>query len=159
MSGETSTIYGDTGNTLEAWLVYDRRYVFLDYTDSHLHFHIENSLILAPYGSSLVTSSLSHNDNVNNLDRSPATSDFPVESKDVMVGMRKLEDSAADIDWQYDQTKGLAYSNKVQIGGVTMNKSWAIVQQFRYVTSASSTNRLQHVQTWKDQHTLFFSPS
>ena len=26
-----------------------------------------------------------------------------------------------------------------------MNKSWAIAQQFQYVTSASSTDRLQHV--------------
>jgi hypothetical protein len=62
------------------------------------------------------------------------------------MGMRQLEDAAADVEWQYNQPNGLhVFSNMVQIGGITMNKSRAIAQQFRYVTSASSTDRLRRV--------------
>ena len=46
--------------------------------------------------------------------------------------------------WQYNQAKG-PFSNTVQIGGNTMNKSWAIAQQFQYVTSASLTDRLRRI--------------
>lgn len=110
----------------------------------------ENSSILAPYGSSLVAGSLSQGDDIENMDGRPATA--PVEeslhtptSKDVTAGMRQLEDAAADAEWQNNQTNPLAFSNTVQIGGITMNKSRAIAQQFRYVTSASSTDRLRRV--------------
>jgi hypothetical protein len=123
----------------------------------------ENSSILAPYGSSLVTSSLSQDDGFKNMDGSPAS--VPVEesqdtptSKDVTVGMRQLEDAAADVGWRNNnQTNGLAFSNIVQIGGITINKSKVITQQFRYVTSASSTDRLRHVaqeSRFKNSHHL-----
>jgi hypothetical protein len=113
-------------------------------------FATKDSSILAPYGSSLVTSSLSHNNDFDNMDGSPSTS--PVKSlhtpisQDVTAGMRQLEDAAADVEWKYDQTNGLcAFSNTVQIEGITMNKYQAIAQQFQFVTSAGSTDRLRHV--------------
>jgi len=110
----------------------------------------ENSSILTPYGSSLVTGSLSQDNDFENMDRSPATASVEESahtptSKDVTVGIRQLKDAAADAKWQSNQTNGLAFSNTVQIGGITMNKSQAIAQQFRYVTSVSSMDRLWHV--------------
>jgi hypothetical protein len=112
---------------------------------------IENSSILAPYRFSLVTNPHSHDDGFDNMDGNPSTS--PVEesppkpiSQDVTLGIRQLEDAAADVEWQYNQTNACsAFSNMVQIRGLTMNKSWAIAQQFQYMTSASSTDRLWHV--------------
>ena len=107
----------------------------------------EDASILAPYGSSLITnSSLSHDDDFNNIDGSHPTSSveslhMPV-SQDITVGMRQLKDTAANVEWQYNQTNRLSFSNTVQIGGVLMNKSRAIAQQFRYVTSTSSMDRL-----------------
>jgi hypothetical protein len=106
---------------------------------------------------------LSQDDGFENMDGSPAS--IPVEesqdtpiSKDVTVGIRQLKDAAADVGWQNDnQTNGLAFSNTVQIGGITMNKSKAIMQQFRYVTSASSTDRLRRVaqeSRFKNSHRL-----
>jgi hypothetical protein len=59
--------------------------------------------------------------------------------------MVQLEDAAADVEWRYNQTNRLTFSNTVEIGGVVMNKSRAIAQQFRYMTSASSTDRLRRV--------------
>ncbi|KAF8501134.1 hypothetical protein F5888DRAFT_1574012, partial [Russula emetica] len=66
-------------------------------------------------------------------------------SKDATVGIRQLEDAAAGVQSQYNQPNRPAFSNTVRIGGITMNKSQAIAQQFRYVTSASSTDRLRRV--------------
>lgn len=112
----------------------------------------EKSSILAPYGSSLVTAS--HENNFDNADETSSTSLVKTSlctpiSQDVTAGIRQLEDAAADVEWKHnhlDQTNGLcAFSNTVQIGGVTMNKSRAIAQQFRYVTSVSSTDRLRRV--------------
>ena len=112
---------------------------------------IKNSSILAPYGLSLVTTPHTHEDSFDDTGFCPSTSSVeetlptPI-SQDVTVGMRQLEDAAADVEWQYNQTNVLhAFSNTVQIGGLTMNKSRAIAQQFRYVTSASSTDRLRRV--------------
>jgi hypothetical protein len=88
------------------------------------------------------------------MDGSPATAPTSVEEllhmltlKDVTVGIRQLEDTAADVEWQNKnkQTNGHAFSNTVQIRGTTMNKSRVIAQQFQYVTSASSTDRLWRV--------------
>jgi len=69
----------------------------------------ENSSILAPYGSSLVSSSISHDNDFNNANTRLSTSDSPVEeamhtgiSQDATVGMRQLEDGAADVQWQHD---------------------------------------------------------
>ena len=109
----------------------------------------ENSSILTPYGTSLIISSLSQG-NLNNIDGSLSTSPFKElqytpTPKDVTVGMVQLEDIVADVKYQYNQSNSLGFSNTVWVEGIIMNKSRAIVQQFRYVTSASSTNRLQHV--------------
>ena len=63
-------------------------------------------------------------------------------------GMQELEDAAAasENQWHNSDNYGQdAFFHSVQIGGVTMNKSHAIAQQFRYVTSASSTDRLCRV--------------
>lgn len=63
----------------------------------------ENSSILAPYGSSLVTGSLSQGKDINNMDGSLATASveeslhIPI-SKNVIAGMRQLEDTAADVE-------------------------------------------------------------
>lgn len=113
---------------------------------------IEHSSILAPYGTSLVTSSLPHEDDFTDMGGTQEKPSQAVEeslhtpiSQDVTVGVRQLEDHAANVVWQYNKTNGLAFTNTVQIAGVTMNKSRAIAQQFRYVTSASSTDRLRRV--------------
>jgi len=111
----------------------------------------KNSSILAPYGFSLITSPHSHDKCFDNMDGSPSTS--PIEesmqkpiSQDITSGMRQLEDAATDVEWQYNQTDACsAFSNMVQIRGLTMNKSQAIAQQFRYMTLASLTDRLRHV--------------
>jgi hypothetical protein len=112
---------------------------------------IENSSILALYGFSLITNPHSHDDGFDNMDGNPSTS--PVKEslpkpilQDVTLGIRQLKDAAADVEWQYNQTNACsAFSNMVQIRGLTINKSQAIAQQFQYMTLASSTDRLQCV--------------
>jgi hypothetical protein len=107
----------------------------------------KNSSILAPYGFSLVAGSHSCDNDFDDMEESPTTSSGKESphTSDVTVGMRHLEDAAADVQWQYNQPDGVGFSNTVRIGGITMNKSRAIAQQFRYVTSASSTDRLRRV--------------
>jgi hypothetical protein len=117
----------------------------------------ENSSILAPYGFSLVTNSHSHDDDLSDTSTSSVeVSRHPLVSQDVTKGMRQLEDAVADAEWQYNQTNApRAFSNTVQIKGLTMNKSRVIAQQFRYVTSATSTDRLRRVA----QESRFRSPN
>ena len=104
-----------------------------------------------PYGSSLITSLISYDNDFDDMDRSPSAS--PVEdspclstSQDITAGIWILKDAATDIGWQHNPSNKLhEFSNTVRIGGITMNKSWAIAQQFQYITSASSTDRLRRI--------------
>jgi len=107
-----------------------------------------NASILAPYGVSLVTSSITGGANdteytpSDQTDSSVCTSKAPDES----LGMQELEDAAAEEQWCNSETHGRGtFSHSVQIGGITMRKSRAVSQQFRYVTSASSNDRLRRV--------------
>jgi hypothetical protein len=60
--------------------------------------------------------------------------------------MQELEDAAAKVQWCNSPSYGQSpFLNTVQIGGTVMNKSRAIARHFRYVTSASSTDRLRYV--------------
>jgi hypothetical protein len=113
--------------------------------------HTENTSILAPYGTSLVTTHLADDvdDTVTEEDiSSPQLDEETLISGryDMTLGMQELEDAAAEVQphdvTSYAQCK---FSKTVQIGGVTMNKSCAISQHFRYMTSASSTDRLRRV--------------
>ena len=68
------------------------------------------------------------------------------ESHNTTAGMQDLKDAAAEAQWHNGPSYGQGpFSNTVEIGGVIMNKSHAIAQHFRYVTSASSTDRLRRV--------------
>jgi hypothetical protein len=111
----------------------------------------ENASILAPYGVSLVTTSLT-----GEVDDTGIEEDTPSHQLDDLtctsgvldatLGMQELEDAAAEDQWRNSETYGQGtFSHSVQIGGISMNKSRAIAQQFRYVTSASSTDRLRRV--------------
>jgi len=65
---------------------------------------------------------------------------------DMSLGMQELEDAAAENQWRNSETYGQEpFSHSVHIGGVMTKKSRAISQQFRYVISASSTDRLRRV--------------
>ena len=62
------------------------------------------------------------------------------------IGMQELEDTVVENQWCNSETYGKGtFSHLVEIRGMMMNKSHAIAQQFRYVTSVSSTNQLRHV--------------
>jgi len=70
----------------------------------------------------------------------------PSEVLGTMLGISELEDAAAENQWRNSATYGQdTFSHSVQIRGTTMKKSHAIAQQFRYVTSASSADRLHRV--------------
>lgn len=117
---------------------------------------IKNASILAPYGTSLVTASLTGG--INNTDMEEG-SDTPSDHPDSFTqhasivldetsGLQELEDTVAENQWRCSETYGQdfgVFSHSVQIGGVTMRKSRAISQQFQYATSASSTDRLRRV--------------
>ena len=69
-----------------------------------------------------------------------------LEVLDTTLGMQELEDAVAEDQWHSSE----AYENSVilhsvEIEGVTMKKSHAISQKFRYAASASSTDWLHHV--------------
>lgn len=116
----------------------------------------ENASILAPYGTSLVATHLS--DNISDAAAeedasSPQPNDSTIPSErhgrhDMSLGMQELEDAVTEVQWRnstsYAQTRN-KFSNSVQIGGVTMNKSRMVSQHFRYMTSVSSTDRLRRV--------------
>ena len=115
----------------------------------------QNASILAPYGVSLVTSSLTGGVNDTGMEEDsdapslqPGSIMCKSEILDASSGMQELEDAvaASENQWRNSDNYGQdAFLHSVQIGGVTMNKSRAISQQFRYVTSASSTDRLRRV--------------
>ena len=110
-----------------------------------------NASILAPFGISLVDSSLTGGVNDTEMEGGTPShqSDMsmrPSEVLDTTAGMQELEDSVAETQWcsseAYEQD---TFLHSVQIGGITMKKSRAIAQQFRYATSANSTDRLRRV--------------
>jgi len=113
----------------------------------------ENASILAPYGANLVVRSLTGgtDDASQEEDTTSHRSDSPSckpEVLDATSGMQELEDAVADSEshWRNSETSGQeTVSHTVQIGGITTKKSRALAQQFRYVTSASSTDRLRRV--------------
>ena len=76
------------------------------------------------------------------LDRSMC----PSEVLDATLGMQELKDSMVENQWCNSEVYGQdTFSHSVQIGGITMRKSYAIAQQFQYVTSANSTDQLRRV--------------
>ena len=110
-----------------------------------------NVSILAPYGQNLVTNGLQNEYDLDEIEEilPPSESDGPLphmpQSQETL-GMQDLEDAAAEDQWHNNSCEGQsAFSNVVQIGSITMNKSRAIAQHFRYMTSVSSTDRLRHV--------------
>src|SRR5260221_2684709 len=111
----------------------------------------KNASILAPYGINLVVCSLTGRTNdAGQEDDAPShkadSSRCTSEIWDATLGMQELEDAVAEDQWRNSETYGQeSFSHSVQIGGVAMKKSRAIAQQFRYVTSASSTDRLRRV--------------
>ena len=111
----------------------------------------KNASILAPYGTSLVATYLTEDiedagaeEDISSLQ--PDNSMTTPEQQDVSLGMQELEDAATEVQWRdgtsYVQSN---FSNSIQVGGVTVNKSRMVAQHFRYVTSASSTDRLRRV--------------
>ena len=115
-----------------------------------------NASILAPYGISLVGSSLIGG--INDITKEEDTPSYespqldrpmrPSEVPDATLGMQELEDAVAENQWRNSDAYGqdtVTFSHSVQIGGITIRKSCAIAQQFRYVTSANSTDRLRCV--------------
>ena len=110
----------------------------------------QNASILVPYGISLVTSSITGRVNDTGMEEDldapshqPGSTMYTSEVLDASSGMQELEDAAAasENQWRNSDNYGQdAFFHSVQIVGMTMNKSCAIAQQFRYVTSASSTD-------------------
>jgi len=102
---------------------------------------------------SLVTSSLSgaENDTRAEEDTPPHQMDSSVHTSgvlDAMLGLQELEDTMAETQWRNSEAYLSGqdmFMHSVHIGGVAMKKSRAIAQQFKYVTSAGSTDRLCHV--------------
>jgi len=111
----------------------------------------KNMSILAPYGISLVSPSLTGGVNdAGTAEDTPShqsnSAMCPSEVLGTTLGISELEDAAAENQWCNSTTYGQGtFPHSVQIGGMTMKKSCAIAQQFRYVTSASSADRLHHV--------------
>jgi len=113
----------------------------------------KNASILTPYGINLLMSSLTGgiSDDSMEEDSPSPQSDRPMpvyspEVQDATSGMQELEDAVSEDRWHNSESYGQdTFSHAVQIGGVTMKKSRAIAQQFRYVISASSTDRLRRV--------------
>ena len=110
-----------------------------------------NASILAPFGISLVASSLAGR--VNDIGMEGDTpfhqSDMPIcpsKVPDTTSGMQELEDSVAENQWRHSEAyEQDTFLHLVQIGGITMKKSRAIAQLFRYATSANSTDQLRRV--------------
>ena len=113
----------------------------------------KNASILAPYGITLMNSSITGG--VNDTDMEEGTPSHEMDSStctpqaealDATMGMQELEDAIAETQWHNSETYGQgSHSHSVKIGGMEIKKSRTITQQFRYVTSASSTDRLRRV--------------
>ena len=113
----------------------------------------ENASILALYGINLVVRSLKGGTNdagqeEDTPSRKPDSPRCKSEVLDATSGMQELEDTVAESEghWRNSETsRQETVSHTVQIGGITTKKSRALAQQFRYVTSASSTDQLRCV--------------
>ena len=103
----------------------------------------DKASILAPFGTSLVTTHLS-DDIDDTASFQPDEPTITSKHHNTSLGMQELEDTATEVQW-HNNSSHVKFSNSVQIGGVMMNKSCAVAQHFRYVTSASSTDRLRRV--------------
>jgi len=101
----------------------------------------ENASILAPYGTSLVTTSLTGGVD----DTTTGTEeDTPLQHQShgsmctsevldvtTSIGMQELEDTVVENQWCNSETYGKGtFSHLVEIRGMMMNKSHAIAQQF-----------------------------
>jgi len=109
-----------------------------------------NATILAPFRISIITEHLTEEDNRDDRDWEEIQSSSHVRSfadtpevEDCTVGMRELENAAADAQWPdaLGDTQ-VGFSNIVQIGRQAMNKLCAIAHHFHYAKSVSSTDRL-----------------
>jgi len=96
----------------------------------------ENASILAPYGLSLVASSLKDGvDDISTEEDAPPgshQSDSSVCSSvalDATLGMQELEDAVAEDQWR-SRENWQGFSHTITIGGAMMKKSRAIAQQF-----------------------------
>ena len=92
--------------------------------------------ILAPYGQNLVTNGLQNECDLDEIEEvlPPSQSNGPLphmlQSQETL-GMQDLEDTAAEDQWHNNSCEGQStFSNMVQIGSITMNKSHAIAQHF-----------------------------
>jgi len=106
---------------------------------------IENASILTPYGSSLVASSLKGGvHDISTEEDAPShqsnSSMCSSVGLDVTLGMQELEDAVAEDQWRSSENWQRTFSHSITIGGATIKKSRAIAQQFRYMTSTSSTD-------------------
>ena len=107
-----------------------------------------NASILAPYGINLMTCSLTPGAIDTDIMEEDLEEDTPSyeksstsEALDAITGMQELEDAVAETKWRDSEAYGQgSHSHSVQIGGMEIKKSHAITQQFRYATSASSTD-------------------
>jgi hypothetical protein len=96
----------------------------------------ENASILAPYGIHLVTSSLTGRDNDAGMeeDDPPHHNDSSMHAPDALdatLGMQELKNAVAENQWHTSKSYGQgSFSHSVQIGGVIIKKSHALIQQF-----------------------------
>jgi len=108
-----------------------------------------NMSILAPYGQNLIASWLTNENDSDEIEEIPSSSERDGHLPHIQastLGMQELKDAADEVQWCNESHEGRdTFSNVVQVGGITMNKSRAIVQYFQYMTSASSMDRLRHV--------------
>jgi hypothetical protein len=132
----------------------------------------QNATILALFGMSLVTQHLIEEDDADDRESEESQmhasslaegfSDTP-KNGDCTVGMRELEDAAADAQWSDalgDRQDN--FTNVIRIGKHKINKSHAIAQHFRYTRSVSSTNRLRCIaqeSRFRPGHNLNYTPS
>ena len=108
-----------------------------------------NTLILAPYGQNLVASWLTNENDSDEIEEIPSSSERDGHLPHIQastLGMQELEDAADEVQWRNESCEGRdTFSNVVQVGGITLNKSHAIAQYFRYMTSVSSMDRVCRV--------------
>jgi hypothetical protein len=105
----------------------------------------KNASILTPYGINLIKPSLMGGVNDTSMEEKTLCKmdslTYISEALDMTIGMQELEDAIAETQWHNSETYGKGpFLHSVQIGGMAINKSYAINQQFWYMTSASLTD-------------------
>ncbi|KAI0283828.1 hypothetical protein BC826DRAFT_1093772 [Russula brevipes] len=104
----------------------------------------QNASILAPYGSTLITFSTTDDDDTVTEEHTPPSqvdgSSLTPNVRDTTIGIRELEDAAAEAQWCKNQS---SFSDTIKIGGVAVNKSRAIAQQFR-LRHVAQESRFKH---------------